>query len=66
MERNYRTNISKVGRGILFNFVLIKGTAAHQRVERWLTQDFEENEGGGGMDHVGNCCHERERNTPRV
>lgn len=65
VERNYRTNISKVGRGILFNFVLIKGTAAHQRGGALVNTRLW-GKRRGWMDQVGNCCHERERNTPRV
>ncbi len=64
VERNYRTNISKVGRGILFNFVLIKGTAAHQQGLRKTGKTLRKTR--GWMDQVGNCCHERERNTPHV
>ncbi len=64
VERNYRTNISKVGRGILFNFVLIKGTAAHQQGLRKTGKTLRKTR--GWMYQVGNCCHERERNTPHV
>ncbi len=65
VERNYRTNAGKVGRGVLFNFVLIKGTVAHQRGGALVNTRLW-GKRRGWMDQVGNCCPKWERNTPRV
>lgn len=65
MERNYRTDVAKVGRGVLFNFVLIKGTAAEQRGGALVNTRLR-GKRRGLTDRVGNCCRERERNTSCV
>lgn len=52
MERNYRTNVAKVCRGLLFNSALIKGTGAEQwgggaGLHRTLRKTKGEDEPGG-------------------